>query len=643
MSPARARDTAVGRAIAQNVALAVAYVAVAQASLLAATEHRVVSSIWLPVGIALFALVRYGLRLVPGFVVAATGVYAAGGMPMAASVLMGLGDALGVAVGAELLRRTWGQRRALARVSDVTTLALCSALSAAIAATIGVITLVASGGSTWATAAALWRVWWTGDAVGLLVMAPFLMVWTARDGSGMVPAAAREAIALLAALAIATDLLFAHASMLVFAVYPMALVVAWRLGPRGAATATLLVTLVASWRTLAGYGSFTAFSATANLYALQFYVALLAVTTMAYAAARAERLHGDLRLKASEARYRMLAQHMPDACVALFDRDLRVVLAEGHALATAGLSKADVEGRHVAELMSPANAAIVVPPLRAALDGRESEFEIGVNHRHYLIRVIPVAEAPDEPIGMLLALDVTARERAQREVAKSRAQLERLSRALLTAQEDERKRVAREVHDELGQALTAVKIGLASASVRARQRHSGEVETRLRTATATLDGAIEAVQRIVLRLRPGVLDSLGPLAALEHEVQQFRDRSGLDVTLTLPPEPVRLGAEEATTLYRTAQEALTNVLRHAQARRVSVTFETRADGHHLEIADDGVGISEDEMGKPSSMGILGMRERAAACGGQVDVRRRPEGGTVVRLRIPAASSAGLTA
>jgi len=112
--------------------------------------------------------------------------------------------------------------------------------------------------------------------------------------------------------------------------------------------------------------------------------------------------------------------------------------------------------------------------------------------------------------------------------------MERLSRLLLTAQEDERRRVAREVHDELGQALTAVKIGLSHILSRATRRSSLESERRVATAAETLDRAIASVQRIVLRLRPGVLDNLGPLAALEHEVQQFRDQTGIAVQLELP-------------------------------------------------------------------------------------------------------------
>ncbi|HVZ49322.1 MAG TPA: MASE1 domain-containing protein, partial [Gemmatimonadaceae bacterium] len=486
-----------------------------------------------------------------------------------------------------------------------------------------------------ASAWSLWLVWWTGDAVGVMVVTPFLLVWTTPEPP---PPAMRlrwaEGGVLFLALAIATDYLFSHAGVLVFAVYPLAILIAWRLGPRAATTATVVVTLIASWRTLSGVGPFTSFTPTENLFALQFFLSLLAVKNLAFAASRAETAYTEARLKTSEARYRMLAQNLPDGCVVLFARDTRLLLVDGPAIAGAGFVKEEVEGRRLSEIFDPAHADRLTEAFTAAFDGREIEFEFGYLEKLYLVRVLPVEDPDGQRIGMALALDITERDRAQRTVAESRAQLEQLSRLLLTAQEDERRRVAREVHDELGQALTAVKIGLAQTMARAKRRNSLESERRAQGAADTLDRAIESVQRIVLRLRPGVLDNLGPLAALEHEVQQFREQSRLEVSLSLPPEPLAIDPDHSTVLYRTVQEALTNVLRHAQATRVSVTLLALDADFVLQVADDGIGIAEEQLRKPRSMGLLGMRERAAACGGRVDIARMDTGGTCVMLRIP---------
>ena len=511
----------VARVIFWNAVLAAAYWSVARVSLAAATEHRVVSSIWPPAGIALFALARYGLNLWPGVALGAYLLNASSGIPVLGSLLIAAGDALEAATGALLIRRVVPLRWSLVRVRDVAVLAgVAGAVSTLIGASIGVTTLVLTGSTSASTAFSLWLVWWTGDAVGVLVFAPLLFVWTTPETAltsfrwpGFEP------VLSFAVTAFVTDVLFARWGMFVFAVYPLGTWLAWRYGPRGAATGAAMVTMIAAWRTLSGYGPFAALGPTAGLFGLQLFLALFAFKCLIFAAARSQ----------SEA--------------------------------------------------------------------------------------------------------------AQYEIEEKHEQLERLSRLLLTAQEDERRRVAREVHDELGQALTAVKLGLASAVQRMQRRTSLESERHVRIAADTLDRAIESVKRIVLQLRPGVLDNLGPVAALEYEVQQFQLRTNLAVSLDLPPEPLAIDAAGSTTLYRTVQEALTNVMRHAHAKRVDVSLVAHERELVLQVTDDGCGIADDQLRNPRSMGILGMRERAGACGGRLDLLRVPTGGTRLTLTIPRAAHA----
>lgn len=636
--PSQRVDAAqLARYVLGNVALATVYAGVARISLAAATQHRVVSSIWPPAGIALFVLVRYGVRWWPGVAIGAYVLNATSGIPAPASTMIALGDMLEGVAGALLVRRAVALRVSLDRVRDVAALTgIAGALCTMIAATVGVATLVLSGSTSLATAGSLWLVWWTGDAVGVLVVAPFLLVWTVPEVAQ--PAWQRRGIEAVASVAIAAllcDLLFARFGMFVFVVYPVGMWLAWRFGPRGAATAIALTSLIAAYRTLGGYGPFTSLGPTANLFALQLFLSLFAVKVLFIAAARAEAHEAESRLRGSETRYRMLAQHLPDGCVVLYDEDLRLLLVEGPAIAAAGFVKEEVEGRTLGEIFDAAHARMLSAPFQVAISGQVAEFEFPYGARAYLVRVLPLPDPSRRlRLGMALALDITARDAAQREVAQSRTQLEQLSRLLLTAQEDERRRVAREVHDELGQALTAVKIGLASTLVRVQRRSSLESERRVRGATETLDRAIESVQRIVLRLRPGVLDNLGPLAALEYEVQQFRDQTGIEVALHLPPEPLEIDGPRSTALYRTVQESLTNVMRHARARRVEVCLVVDEGELVLHVADDGIGITDDQVRQPRSMGILGMRERAAACGGRFELLRVPTGGTRVVMRLP---------
>jgi PAS domain S-box-containing protein len=340
-------------------------------------------------------------------------------------------------------------------------------------------------------------------------------------------------------------------------------------------------------------------------------------------------------LQQTEAQYRLLARNLPDACVVLYDRDTKLLLVEGPIVAAAGFVKEEIEGRTIEEIVKAGHARALMAPFRFAFEGRTFEFEFAYKERTYLVRVLPVSEPGKKAqFGMALALDITLRHESERELDESRARLQALSRQLLAAQEDERRRVAREVHDELGQVLTGIKIGLSALRTRSIRRPSLETDRRLQAVNDAIDGAIDAVRRIVLRLRPGVLDNLGPLAALEWEVQEFTHHAGLPVRLVLPTEAIDLDAERSTTLYRTVQEALTNVLRHADAKSVAVGLKVQDDSLVLQVTDDGRGIAEHQLLNPRSMGILGMRERAMSCGGTLEVRRALGGGTDVVLTVP---------
>ncbi len=619
------------------LALAIVYTAVAKISLAAATAHHVVSSVWPPAGIALFALLRFGLRYWPGVAIGAFLLNATSGIAPAGALFIAAGNTLEAVTGAYLLTRVAHMHRALDRVRDVLALVgFAGILSTVIAATIGVASLVMIGSAAAASARNLWLVWWTGDAVGILVVTPFLLTWTEPEADALrSPVRGVEELFTFIGLAAATEVLFHAWAGFIYLIFPMTTWIALRLGRRGATTAVAVVMTIATWHTIEGTGPFTAFGMLGNLFALQLLLAVLAAKSMLFAASRAETQNSEARLLETESQYRLLARNLPDACIVLYDRDVRLLLVEGPALAAAGFVKEKVEGRLVAEVFDGDYAAALIAPFRLAFEGRTIEFEFAYRERMYLVRVLPLAkERATASLGMALALDITKRHESERELDENRARLQALSRQLLAAQEDERKRVAREVHDELGQALTGIKIGLSALRARATRRPSLETDRRLDAVNDAIDGAIDAVRRIVLRLRPGVLDNLGPLAALEYEVQEFTQQAGIPVRLVLPPDPIDLDAERSTTLYRTVQEALTNVLRHANAKSVMVGLRVQPGALVLQVTDDGRGIADYELRNPRSMGILGMRERAMACGGTLEIRHAAGGGTDVVLTVP---------
>ncbi len=228
-------------------------------------------------------------------------------------------------------------------------------------------------------------------------------------------------------------------------------------------------------------------------------------------------------------------------------------------------------------------------------------------------------------------------------IAIVRTQLEEQLRALSAraeeVREDERTGIAREIHDDLGQSLTALKMDLAWLARRISGESSAPGTTlleKIASMSQMTDDVIDRVRRISAELRPGVLDDLGLLAAIEWEAQRFEERTGAACIVTSNVGDRQFGRDLSTAIFRIAQEAMTNVARHASATHVTIRLEIPADGRtlRLDVRDDGVGISDEAARSPGALGLLGMRERARRFGGTVVSRRGPEGGTLVIVEVP---------
>jgi PAS domain S-box-containing protein len=220
------------------------------------------------------------------------------------------------------------------------------------------------------------------------------------------------------------------------------------------------------------------------------------------------------------------------------------------------------------------------------------------------------------------------------ELLESREQLRKLALHLERVKEEERKRIARDVHDELGQNLLALRIDLSMLSARTSGQH-GLLHQRVNAALENVDATIRSVRGIMNELRPPVLD-LGLQAALEWLADEFRKRSGLECLLALPGEEALAGVspELATVLFRAVQEALSNVRRHAAAQRVQISLQAGAQGLVLSVADDGVGLGfsgQERRGDGDSFGLIGMRQRVAAQGGRLDIASPTDGGCRLTL------------
>lgn len=211
---------------------------------------------------------------------------------------------------------------------------------------------------------------------------------------------------------------------------------------------------------------------------------------------------------------------------------------------------------------------------------------------------------------------------------QSHDQLRALSKRLLSIQEEERLRISREVHDELGQALTAFKIDLQQLA----QGDHAPAE-QIRNLSRSVDSIIERVRKIASDLRPAILDDLGVAATLEQQLRRLRETTGLKTTLTVSEEP-RFDTLSGVTVFRIVQESLANIVRHAAATEVEISLTVNSHAAVLQVHDDGRGITPEEIASPDSLGLIGIRERAELLGGTVQIEGWPALGTTVTVTLP---------
>lgn len=236
--------------------------------------------------------------------------------------------------------------------------------------------------------------------------------------------------------------------------------------------------------------------------------------------------------------------------------------------------------------------------------------------------------------------DITARKLAEAELNATTEQLRKLSASLQSALEEERTRIARELHDELGSALAALKWGLEEIggmlSAAMPRATIEEVREKLATLTTLIDTTFATVRRISSELRPGILDEVGLVAATEWAAKQFEGRTGIVCRFESSVEDVHLSQEQSTAVFRIFQEAFTNIQRHAEATKVEIVIREEGDEFVLTIRDNGRGITAQQQSGTETLGLLGMRERAHLVSGEVGIMKAAGGGTVVTVRVPIA-------
>jgi PAS domain S-box-containing protein len=372
---------------------------------------------------------------------------------------------------------------------------------------------------------------------------------------------------------------------------------------------------------------------------------------------------GEEYMRASESRKTAILDASLDAIITRDDLG-RVVEVNAAAEKMFGYSAPEMVGSDLGDLVAPASGEA---EYRLAMARFLEGIEVGAPARRIEV-VLRRRDGTELPVELSVARietdavalytgfvrDLTEQKRAEAELERKRQDAERSAHALLVSEqelralagrlhavrEEESARIARDVHDVLGQALTGLKLDLTWLARRLGPEPAVAAAPEIltehcRSMLDLVDQTLERVRAIASELRPAILDDLGIEAAIEWQTADFTRRTGIHVDLEVARTPTRaIGPDQATALFRIVQEALTNVVRHAEARRVAVCLEAEGPEAVLIVSDDGRGLPPREPGARTGLGVVGMRERATILGGRIEISSRPGRGTMVVARLP---------
>jgi two-component system sensor histidine kinase UhpB len=344
----------------------------------------------------------------------------------------------------------------------------------------------------------------------------------------------------------------------------------------------------------------------------------------------------NLQLRVSEEQYRLLFEHNPLPMWVFDDEGRNFIAVNDAAVAHYGYSREEFLRLTIQDIQPPEDMAAVGghPSLQKG-NGIQEAGTWRHRKRDGTRILVEVVTSPiifrNRPARLVLAKDVTVQRRITEQVRESARQLHELTGRLNNIREEERTRISRELHDQLGQSLTAIRMEIAWALDRLPLGEP-DLTQKMRSAIRMVDATVNIVRRLATELRPAVLD-LGLIAAIEWQAEEFEERTGTECQLALPPHDVVLDQDKLIAVFRILQEALTNVARHSKATQARIVLTEQPRDLVLEVHDNGRGMDAD-YARRGSLGLLGMRERAVFVGGELTLTSAPGQGTVVTARIP---------
>ncbi len=347
-----------------------------------------------------------------------------------------------------------------------------------------------------------------------------------------------------------------------------------------------------------------------------------------------EKRKAELELKQNEEKYRTLVEQAIDA-IALYDEKGKILDVNTGAVNLLRYTKEELTGMSLAEILT--QEEIQINPVRYdILENGSSTVKQRKMRRKDGTIVETEVRSQQLPDGRFLSVirDMSERIRTEEELETSYRAIRKLTAHLQNIREEERTHIAREIHDELGQQLTVLKMDVSWINKKISSTADDSTREKMKELLEMLDDTVRTVRRISSELRPSLLDDLGLMAAMEWQLNEFEKRSGIKTKLEAPEKEIKLSNPLKTALFRIFQESLTNVARHSSAQKMVVSLSQTDDHFVLSIIDDGMGFDKEKIADKRTLGILGMKERSTMIGGTYEIISYPGKGTRVSVSVP---------